>query len=212
MRRTISKENGVYLLAENRLPFGDNLPLLRDSMDLLRELKDKKIVSILKLYDRPPSWYAAKDFGFPPSQLFKHAGGPVFFIFEPDICIGFYGSDFNDSVLVWRENLPPTYDYLEKKFALIIESGSLIDCKDEHFGDAQCANVLGRRIKHLTIFKTVETDIITVRNERGLLVGLDDGTEFLISKKLQKNCDFTLMSSERVRKSLEPFMKLIEVY
>lgn len=180
-------------------------------MDLLRELKDKKIVAILKLCSRPPSWYTKEDYGFPPSQLFKHAGGPVFFIFEPDICIGFYGSTLNSSVLVWREDFPPTYDYLEKKFDHIIESGSLIDCKDKHFGDAQCANVLGRRIKYLTIIKTVESDFTRVRNERGLIVGLYDGTEFLISKELQENCDFTLMSNEKVRKSLEPFLRLIEV-
>lgn len=77
MPRIISEINGVTIFAEKQLPFGDALPFLFDSMDMLKKMKGKKIIDIFKLYDRAPSWYLAKQFIFPSDQLFKHAGGPV---------------------------------------------------------------------------------------------------------------------------------------
>ena len=104
------------------------------------------------------------------------------------------------------------YDILERKFNHILKSGCLVNCKEENFGDAECANVLGRKIEHLTIFKVLESNTINFRNERGLLVGLDDGAKFLISKTLQEKSDLTLLSNEKISKSLESKIKLIEVY
>ncbi|BBB61941.1 hypothetical protein UNDKW_3668 [Undibacterium sp. KW1] len=211
MRRIISEKNGVTLFAENKLPFGDDLPLLCDSIDLLKKLKSKKIIDILKLYKEHPSTYLCAPYNIPENKLFKRGSGPIFFLLESEICVGFYASSLNSSVLVWQENLPLTFDILEKKFAYIINSGCLVSCQDMRFGDPQCANIIGKRIDRLTIYKTSEPRNLNYRNERGLLVTLDDETDFLISKGLQKKCDFTLMSDDKIKDSLKDFITTIEV-
>ncbi|MBC3907876.1 hypothetical protein [Undibacterium umbellatum] len=211
MPRIISEKNGFTLFAENKLPFGDNLPLLCDSMDLLKKLKSKKIVDIFKLYIEHPSNYLYGPYNIPENKLFKHGSGPIFFVLESEVCVGFYASSLNSSVLVWQENLPLVFGLLEKKFAHLLNSGCLVSCQDLRFGDYQCANVLGRRIDQLTIYKTSEPRNNNYRNERGLLVTLDDKTDFLISKGLQENCDFSLMSDEKIRNSLNGYLTAIEV-
>ncbi|MFZ6653963.1 hypothetical protein [Undibacterium sp. TJN19] len=212
MPRIINVTNGVPLYAENNLPFGDDLPLLCESMELLKSIKGKIITDILKLYNWEPSEYLNKPFNIPVNQLFKRALGPVFFVLENELCVGFYSSSLNQSVLVWREDLPLRFDVLAEKFQYIVEKGSLIDCRNKHFGDVQFANVIGRKITRLTIFKTSEPKTIPYRTERGLLVGLDNGTDFLISKGLQeKSSDFILMFDEKIRASLKDIITPIEV-
>ncbi|MCH8618768.1 hypothetical protein [Undibacterium sp. TS12] len=214
MPRVINEIDGVRLFAESRLPFGDDLPLLSDSIDLLKTLKNKKITDVFRFFDVEAHEYLNYPFEVPASEIFTSVSGVLFFLLDTKECIGFCQSTLNLSILVWQEKLPMEYDALAGKFRSSPTKefkGSLINYKNEKFGENKCANIIGKKIEHLTIYKVNEPGGRSARNERGLLIALEGDTEFLISMRMQENCSFAFLREEKIKESLRDQIYAIEV-
>ena len=211
MPKIIREINGVPVFRENRLPF-ESMSLLSESIDILRKLKGQRIVSVVKLIANDPVRYLNDFPSIREDQLFSQAFGPVFFIMENGFCAGFCDSILNVSLLVWQENFPLTIEETSKK-CIYFDKGCFIDCKDERLSNSYCASFVGCRIENLSILMAHEPGARLAKNERGLLVGTNDGREFPMSMRLQENVHtgFVLMSRENIRENIKKYITSISI-
>jgi hypothetical protein len=150
--------------------------------NLLNKLKSENIVSMIRLLNYNPKEEKGR-FKLQYMDCFELGYGPLYIGLESNETIGIANISKWNSLVIWQES-----EFLSQD-SIIYKNNEqddqlYISCDDEVYSTKKWAKFIGKKIKTITLIKNKVQTRIQMRDEVGLILGINDGEDLLLSKSL----------------------------
>jgi hypothetical protein len=159
-----------------------NSKIPSEAGDLLDKVKSESIVNIIRLLNWNPKEFK-ETFDIQYMDFFELGYGPLYVGLESNETIGIASISKWNSLVIWQESEFLSQDSIIYKNNE--QEGQLyISCDDDVYSTKKWAKFIGKKIKTITLIKNKVQARIKMRDEVGLILGINDGEDLLLSRSL----------------------------